>query len=83
MITVATLHVRDVPHDVYEALRQRAERNGRSINAEALDILGRVAERERETLSIIERLEALAREINLPPDAPKPEDLIREDRDSR
>ena len=36
---MATLHVRGVPDDLYEALRTRAERNGRSIAAEALSIL--------------------------------------------
>jgi ATP-dependent Clp protease ATP-binding subunit ClpC len=36
---VATLHVRNVPDDVYEALRVRAEREGRSIGAQAIAII--------------------------------------------
>jgi plasmid stability protein len=36
---VATLHVRNVPPEVYEALRARAARNGRSINAEVIELL--------------------------------------------
>jgi ATP-dependent Clp protease ATP-binding subunit ClpC len=33
---MATLHVRNVPESLYEALRECAERNGRSIGAQAL-----------------------------------------------
>jgi plasmid stability protein len=83
MTAVATLFVRDVPTDVYEDLRSRAQRDGLSINGLVLRILEETAERERQKSELTRRLEAIARRINLPPDAPKPEDLIREDRDSR
>jgi plasmid stability protein len=82
MPDVATLYVRNVPADVYEGLRERARRNGRSLNGEALEILAR-ASRRTDATWISDRLAEIARRINLPPDAPKPEDLIREDRDSR
>jgi hypothetical protein len=36
---VPTLHVRNVPEVVYEALRLRAERDGRSIGSEAIELL--------------------------------------------
>jgi plasmid stability protein len=36
---MATLHVRDVPDELYEELRKRAERDGRSIGAEAIALL--------------------------------------------
>ncbi len=36
---MATLHVRNVPDPLYEALRARAEDNGRSIGAEAVSVL--------------------------------------------
>jgi len=36
---VATLHVRQVPDELYELLRRRAESNGRSIGAEATFLL--------------------------------------------
>jgi plasmid stability protein len=78
-----TLYVRNVPNRVYEALERRAQRNGRSLNAETLAILRGEAEREQDARQIAQRLAEIAAEINLPPDAPKPEDLIREDRDSR
>jgi plasmid stability protein len=80
---VRTLYVRNVPNRIYEALERRAQQNGRSLNAEALAILRREAEREQDARQIARRLAELAAEINLPPDAPRPEDLIREDRDSR
>jgi len=38
---VATLHVRNVPDDLYERLREAAEREGRSIGAEALKLIER------------------------------------------
>jgi plasmid stability protein len=77
------LHIRGVPDDVVELLRQRAKRNGRSLNAEALRVLTESAERERKATPITDRLAEIARRINLPPDAPRPEDFIRMDRDSR
>jgi plasmid stability protein len=79
---VATLYVRNVPQGVYRSLRARAKENGRSINAEALEILTTAADRARRERPITDRLREIAREINLPADAPKPEDLIRADRDS-
>jgi plasmid stability protein len=80
---VATLYVRNVPQGVYRSLRARAKENGRSINAEALEILTTAADRARRERPITDRLREIAQEINLPADAPKPEDLIRADRDSR
>jgi plasmid stability protein len=77
-----TIHVRNVPEPVYEALRTRARRNGRSLNAEVVSALARDVGRDASDLTVTERMEALARRIELPPDAPRPEDLIRELRDS-
>jgi antitoxin FitA len=82
-VGMATLYVRNVPTDVYRRLRVRARDNGRSINAEALDILTAAAARTRRETPIVDRLREIAREINLPPDAPRPEDLIRADRERR
>jgi Arc-like DNA binding domain len=36
---MATLYVENVPDDRYEALRERAKRNGRSISAEIIELL--------------------------------------------
>jgi len=79
---VAAFHVRDIPPALLERLRERARREGRSMNAEMLAIL----ERDLSLPSHEEftrRLDDLRRRIRLSPDAPKPEDLIREDRDAR
>jgi len=83
MTPVATLYIRDVPEPLYKRLRTRAQRHGRSLNAEVLDILGDVADHERDAGRVTRRLAQLAAEINWPPDAPTPEQLIREGRDSR
>jgi plasmid stability protein len=82
MAAVPTLHLRNVPAEVYERLRRRAKQNGRSMNAEAVALLEEAVEREERTGSITDELRRLAQEINLPPDAPRPEDIIRQDRDS-
>jgi plasmid stability protein len=38
---VSTLHVRQVPEDVYDALKQRAAENESSISAEVIHLLRR------------------------------------------
>jgi plasmid stability protein len=82
MSPMATLYVRNVPEKVYARLRARARRNGRSVNAEALEVLAEAADQETET-PITDRLEQIAKKIKLGPGDPMPEDLIREARDSR
>lgn len=82
-MSVPAIHIRNVPLDVLDTLRQRAERNGRSLNAEVLRVLSESAEREHERAPITARLAEIARRINLPPDAPQPEEFIRQDRDHR
>jgi plasmid stability protein len=83
MSDVATLYVRDVPERLYKQLRARARRKGRSLNAEVLEIIDEAVLRELSSAEITERLAELAAEINLPPDAPKPEEIIRAARDRR
>jgi plasmid stability protein len=83
MIGVSTLYVRNVPPKVYAALKKRAARHGRSLNAEVIEVLEGFTEQERRGATITEELRRLAEEINLPPDAPKPEEIIREARDER
>jgi antitoxin FitA len=79
---MATLHVRNVPVDVYEALRARAAREGRSMNAEVIAILRRSLTARRDPDDVIADLRRLRERVRLPADAPAPEDLIREDRDA-
>jgi hypothetical protein len=77
------VHIRDVDEDVLATLRELARENSRSLNAELVATLEERAGRHRQRGEITRRLAEIAARINLPPDAPKPEDLIRADRDSR
>jgi len=79
---MATLHVRNVPEIVYETLRERARRNGRSINAETIAILEDAAAREASATPITDALREIAKRIELPADAPTAEEMIRELRDA-
>jgi len=80
---VATLYVRDVPEKLYKRLRARARRNGRSLNAEVLELIDEAMLRELTSDEITDRLAELAAQIDLPQDAPRPEDIIRQERDRR
>jgi plasmid stability protein len=76
-----TLYVRDVPAHVYAALKQRAARNGRSIDTEALVMLEETIVRDHDYEQLTREIAEFARKHKLPPDAPRPEELIRYDRD--
>jgi plasmid stability protein len=78
---MATLHVRNVPEDVYEALRARAEREGRSINAEAITIL-REALSPVDAEAMLEDIRRFRARTKLPQGRLAPEEIIRRDRDS-
>ena len=83
MGSVATLHVRNVPDALYEALRERAARENRSINAEAIAILRRALTRRRGEDDVLGELQALRERLRWPDGSPSPEELIRQDRDAR
>ena len=79
---MATLHVRNVPDDLYERLRLRAAARHRSLSAEIIDLLDGVLgprDREARTTEILERLR-LRRESLPPVPAGYAADLIREGR---
>jgi plasmid stability protein len=83
MSEVPTLHIRNVPVEVYEALRRRAGRFRRSLNAEVIETLRISVEDTAERERLLEELDDLRREFLLPKDAPAPEDVIREAREER
>jgi plasmid stability protein len=83
MTGVPTLHVRNVPDGVYAALRKRAARSRRSLNAEVIDVLERSLEREVEAERLQAQLEEFRREWLAPDDAPTPEEMIRAGREER
>jgi plasmid stability protein len=80
---VATLHVRNVPDELYAALRERAAREHRSINAEAIAILRRALSRRRGADEILGELRELRERLRWPEGSLSPEELIRQDRDAR
>jgi len=80
---VATLHIRNVPEEIYEGLRERARERGTSMNAETIAILrDSVRFRRQSWEEMMASLEQFAQEIDFGSDWPAPEDLIRADRDS-
>jgi plasmid stability protein len=78
---MATLHVRNVPDEIYEALRARAKREGRSINAAAITIL-REALSPVDAEAFLEDLRRFRARTKLPQGAFAPEEIIRRDRDA-
>ncbi len=80
---MAALYVNNVPEGLYTQLRARARRNGRSLNAEMLEIIDEAVRRELSSEEVTDRLAELAAEIDLPMDAPRPEDILREERSLR
>ena len=78
---MATLYVRDVPERLYERLRARARRNGRSLNAEVIELLQADVGRETDAAAITRELREIAKRVKAEPDAPTPERLIRQGRE--
>jgi plasmid stability protein len=60
---MATLFVKDFPDDVYEALKDRARENGRSLAAEVRFILQLAAPRRRSPKEIVESVRRLREKI--------------------
>jgi hypothetical protein len=83
MELMPAVHIRDVDATVLATLRDAARENDRSLNAELVATLEERAARHRQKGEMTRRLAEIADRVRLPPDAPKPEDLIRADRDSR
>jgi plasmid stability protein len=56
MSDVPAIHVRNVPKDIVDRLKRRAKLNGRSLNAEIVDVLGASVEGDREPGWIARRI---------------------------
>lgn len=80
---MATLHIRNVPDRVVRTLKRHARENGRSLNAEVVEVLKDYNERHAHARDLLRELDELRAEWVLPKDAPMPEDVIREARDER
>lgn len=85
MFLMPTLHIRNVPVDLYDRLREAAQTNGRSLNAEVLVCLARALGTRQDDGARLERFEARRTRMRaaLADVSPAPEELIRFDRESR
>ena len=80
MVPVPTLYLRDVPESLYARLRRRARRNRRSMNAEAIEILGHALDADLDGDDLMTRFRRL--QYTVPEGMPTGADLIRMDRDA-
>ena len=79
---MATLHVRQVPEETYEALRRLAAERKSSINAEAVRLLGRAVRTDTAAVrAFLDRIEIRRPVVRRR--APTAAALIRRDRDAR
>ena len=84
MAGMPALHIRNVPDDVYAALRGRARERGTSVAIEAIGILDEALRSKRRSVdTVMASIEENAKQIGFAPGWPAPEDLPREARDSR
>jgi plasmid stability protein len=88
MRAMPNIHIRDLPPDAVEALRDAAKRHGRSLNAEIVALLVERAEQEARATDFDRRLEEVRRHWrernpNGFPPGLEPETIIREARDAR
>ncbi len=78
---MATLHVRNVPPDLYERLRQRAESQRRSLSAEVIVLLERaVAQAEVSPQATLSAIRCRRIFDPAPAGAPDSVQLLRQDR---
>ena len=82
---MATLYVENVPDELYEALRNQAKANRKSIAAEVLELLEQFVPTQRELKArraAFRRLEQIAsRPSPSPGPFPSAEEMVREDRE--
>jgi plasmid stability protein len=80
-----TLYVENVPSDRYDALRERAKQNQRSIAAEIMWLLEHFVPTEAELKKRRKAIDGLKRIRSLPPLStgafPSAEEMVREDRE--
>nr|BAL57940.1 hypothetical protein HGMM_F53C10C14 [uncultured Acetothermia bacterium]BAL58554.1 hypothetical conserved protein [Candidatus Acetothermum autotrophicum] len=78
---MATLHVRNVPDRLYEALKARAQADGRSLSAEVLTILERALKRNDSQQKLLQSLQRRQRFSPTKTGAPSSLELLREARE--
>lgn len=81
MKSMSALHVRQVPEELYEALRRSAQHRGTSISAETIRLLSRGLKFDRPSVEMLfDEIERSRPRIRQSLSAAS---LIREDRDRR
>lgn len=81
---MATLYVREIPEDIYQAAKDIAAERNLSMNAYITALLNEAVEREAQRARAKQAIENIRRNrIKLPKGAPDPVQIIREARDSR
>jgi len=76
-----TLHVRSVPDDLYQRLRQLAQTRNRSLSAQVVTMLAQSLEEEERRRNQAQALTSIRRRRFTPPaQSPSSLDLLREDR---
>jgi plasmid stability protein len=79
---MATLHVRSVPEDLYNQLRELARRSNRSLSAEVVTLLAEAVTAQETASHQAQLLDQIRRRRFRPPtDAPDSTELLREDRE--
>lgn len=83
---MATLYVENIPDELYEALRERARRNRKSIAAEILRLIEENVptpaelKRRQQFLKKVEQLRAKSPK-SFPQKFPSAEEMVRQDRE--
>lgn len=76
-----TLHVRSVPTDLYDYLKDLAEAHHRSLSAQVISMLRQAAEDEKRRAQQKQRLSSIrSRRFHVAEDAPSSLELLHEDR---
>jgi len=79
---MSILHVRNVPEQLYERIKARAETQRRSLSAEVIALLeSALEEAERDTATTLQAIRERRERYPISPDAPDSTLLLREDRD--
>ena len=78
---MVTICIRNVPQQLHEEVERWAAASGRSASDEVLALLESEAAQREQRSEWFRSVQELRAEIALPADAPRPEDIIRDDRD--
>lgn len=79
---LVNIHIRDLPDEVVETFKGRAEQAGRSLNAEVVRALSDAAARRTQE-EVLESIRRHRKWDEWPAELTTPEELIRRDRDTR